>query len=219
MKIEPNIIDGKTEKEGLYTDTSISTLQERLDTISFQLDSINLQLSEKVVVVSADEKARLLAQKSELENEKTELEQKITELKEQEKEELTDVHEDFGNYRDDTSYGLIHKDVEFHSTIKPLYTAKDIGKASVPVANMKKKQEERKVENETVRNEIRSSLGAKPSKEQLEQRRARLEEWRNSPEYQQCQQEVKEENARREEKKKKSQGLRARPKSSDDIEK
>ena len=136
-----------------------------------------------------------------------------------EKEGLTDVPDGFRNYGDDTSYGLIIKDVELHSTIKPLYTARDIGKASVPVANMEKKQEERKVENETVHNEIRSRLGARPSKEQLEQRRARIEGWRNSPEYQQWQQEAKEKNARREEKKKKSQGLGARPKSSDDIEK
>lgn len=29
MKIEPNIIDENIEKEGLYTDTSISTLKEK----------------------------------------------------------------------------------------------------------------------------------------------------------------------------------------------
>ncbi len=139
MKIEPNIIDGKTEKEGLYTDTSISTLQERLDTISFQLYSINLQLSEKVVVVSVDEKARLLAQKSELEDEKAELEQKITELKEKEKEE-SDLESA------DSFEGSLDKNRE------ELFSAREIGKAYVPKVATTDKKKARKVDTELEKN-------------------------------------------------------------------
>ena len=91
MKIEPNIIDEKIEKEGLYADITVDTLQEKLDAINFQLDSINMQLDESVVSIGKDEKARLLAEKSRLEEEKIDIEYKIAELKEKEMDEESEL--------------------------------------------------------------------------------------------------------------------------------
>jgi len=139
VKIEPNIIDENVEKEGLYANMTIKTLEERLDIINFQLDSVNMQLNENDSI-SVDEKARLLAEKSRLENERTEIEQKISELKEQEKEdsELESA---------DTFEGSLEENEE------DLYSARIIGKATVPKVLTADKKEARKVEEDIIKND------------------------------------------------------------------
>ena len=139
MKIEPNIIDEKIEKGGLYADTTVNALQEELDTINFQLDSVNMQLDESDSI-SIDEQARLLAEKSRLENERTEIEQKISELKEQEKEESELESAD-------TFEGSLEEKTE------ELYSAWTIGKATVPKALTADKKEARKVEENIIKSD------------------------------------------------------------------
>lgn len=138
MKIELGIIDENIEKEGLYTDTAINTLQERLDTINFQLDSINMQLSETDVTASVDDKARLFAEKSELEDEKAELEQKIAELKEKEESDLENA---------ETFEGSLDENGE------ELFSARGIGKATVPKALTTDKKDARKVEEDIIKSD------------------------------------------------------------------
>lgn len=127
MKIEPNIIDVKIEKEGLYADTTVNALQEKLDTINFQLDSVNILLNENNIL-SVDEKNRLLAEKSRLEDKKVEIEQKILKLKEHKKEEVElESAESFKGCLDEKE--------------EELYSARSIGKAFVPtVATVDKKK-------------------------------------------------------------------------------
>lgn len=139
--IEPSIIDGNVEKEGLYTDTTINTLQERLDTINFQLDSINMQLNEDDVSVSINEKARLLTEKRKMENERAEVEHKIAELKEQEKEK----DEEFDLESAETFKGSLEKDKE------ELYSTRKIGKAYVPKSLTTIKKETREVEEDIIK--------------------------------------------------------------------
>lgn len=139
MKIEPNIIDEKIEKEGLYSDTTVNALQEKLDTINFQLDSVNLQLNGNDSI-SVDEKARLLAERNRLETEIAEIEQKISELKEHEKEDS-----EFESA--DTFKGSLEENAE------ELYSARSIGKATVPKALTADKKEARKVEEDIIKSD------------------------------------------------------------------
>lgn len=124
--------------------------------------------------------------------------------------------------KDNGSYYYLQGKVKFDSAFPtPVYTARDIGKANVPTATIEKKDEQRRVQNETVREEIQSSLGKRPSEEQLKAQRARLEEWRNSPEYQQYIKEVEAENEKREalKKAKQGQGFGKRPEKNEGFEK
>ena len=123
---------------------------------------------------------------------------------------------------DNKSYQYLRETVKLQSVFSaPVYTARDIGKASVPTAITEKKNEQRRIQNETVRDEVRSALGAKPSEEQLQAQRARLQEWRNSPEYEQYMQEVEAENERRDalKKAKQGQGFGKRPVKNEGFEK
>ena len=79
-RIEQPIIDGDIEKKGLYTETDIEFLQNRLDTINYQLDLLNLQL-QGTFEISDDEQARLSIEKQSLEDEKTRIEQELKKIK------------------------------------------------------------------------------------------------------------------------------------------
>ena len=68
-KIEQSIIDENIEKEGLYTETDIKSLQNRLDTINYRLDSLNLQIQGNFEI-SDEEQAQLRIEKQSLEEEK-----------------------------------------------------------------------------------------------------------------------------------------------------
>ena len=78
-KIEQSIIDENIEKEGLYTETDIKSLQNRLDTINYRLDSLNLQIQGNFEI-SDEEQAQLRIEKQSLEEEKIKIEQELTKI-------------------------------------------------------------------------------------------------------------------------------------------
>ncbi len=138
MKIEQSIIDEDIEKKGLYTETDIESLQDRLDTINYRLNSLNLQLQGNFEI-SDEEQAQLSIEKQSLEDEKTRIEQKLKKIKDYLEEETREPESA------DSFVGSLDEETE------ELFSARNIGKATVPKALTIDKKEARKVEEDIIK--------------------------------------------------------------------
>ena len=156
-KIEQSIIDENIEKEGLYTETDIKSLQNRLDTINYRLDSLNLQIQGNFEI-SDEEQAQLRIEKQSLEEEKTKIEQELTKIMNY-LEEANRSPESA-----DSFVGSLDEETE------EIFSARSIGKATVPKASTKNKKEARKVEediiksDEKINDEFKEQAGSMMSK-------------------------------------------------------
>ena len=138
MKIEQSIIDEDIEKKGLYTETDIESLQDRLDTINYRLNSLNLQLQGNFEI-SDEEQAQLSIEKQSLEDEKTRIEQEL--------KKIMDYLEEANRSPEsaDSFVGSLDEETE------ELFSARNIGKATVPKALTIDKKEARKVEEDIIK--------------------------------------------------------------------
>ena len=139
-RIEQSIIDEDIEKKGLYTETDIESLQDRLDTINYRLNSLNLQLQGNFEI-SDEEQAQLSIEKQSLEDEKTRIEQKLKKIKDY-LEEANRSPESA-----DSFVGSLDEETE------ELFSARNIGKATVPKALTIDKKEARKVEEDIIKSD------------------------------------------------------------------
>ncbi len=139
-RIEPSIIDEDIEKKGLYTEPDIELLQNRLDTINYRLNSLNLQLQGNFEI-SDEEQAQLSIEKQSLEDEKIRIEQELQKIRNY-LEEATREPESADSFA-----GSLDEETE------ELFSARDIGKATVPKAATLDKKATRKIEEELLEND------------------------------------------------------------------
>lgn len=140
MKIEPTIIDKNIESKELYTQADIKELQDKLSTINYRLESINLQLQESLQI-SGEEQAQLKLDRQSLEDEKIIIERKLQQAREF-LEKLTSEPEGADEF-----VGVLDEETE------ELFSARDIGKATVPKICTLDKKAARKNDDELLEND------------------------------------------------------------------